>query len=320
LFCLVDLFSPTILEVAVTSFSPFICDFIPARVVHPSLLPDSLEGKRDTSGVFKRIGTGTADNNYMYVFDKPVPASDAKKSHGLGKLGTTTEHLPMVVKTFEKFIVPQKFFPDTVGQNIVIENIKQSTPEVRVKFPEKASVDDVVSALVSEIQSKPIYFELSVHPFEVVRNPYFVSWLNKHYGGKDLVIEGNESLADCNVSFHQTSKPDFFILHESQDFAAISVHSEVPSLEEGPVEGDDDLCLVSVAGECKQRNHNEPQTLANMVAVAGFVTYQAIKKKLKPRIVTIYGIGCIYEEDVAQILKLQLDFQRRRSHVTKFKN
>uniref|UniRef100_A0A1X7UNZ6 Uncharacterized protein n=1 Tax=Amphimedon queenslandica TaxID=400682 RepID=A0A1X7UNZ6_AMPQE len=299
-----------------------ICDFVPGNVPHPYLLPDSLDKQRDTSGVFKHIGPGKADNNYMYVFHKPVPASDAKRSHGLAKLVTVTEQLPMVVKTFEKFIVPQKFFPNTVGQDIMIENIKQSTPEVRVKFPEKASVDEVVSALVSEIQSKPatnIYIELSVHPFEVVMNPYFVSWLNKHYGGKELVIKGNESLADCNVSFHQTSKPNFFILHESQDFAAISVHGEVHSLQEGPV-GDDDLYLVSLVSECKQKNHNKPQTLANMVAVAGFVTYQALKKNLKPRTVTIYGIGCVYKEDVAQILKLQLDLQRRRSDLTKFEN
>ena len=44
---------------------------------------------------------------------------------------------------------------DTVGQDIMIENMKQSTQEVEVKFPEKASVDEFVSALVSHIESKP---------------------------------------------------------------------------------------------------------------------------------------------------------------------
>ena len=204
----------------------------------------------------------------------------------------------------------------------MVDNIKQSTAEVKVKFPDKASVDEVVSALVSEIQSKPatdIYIELSVEPFEVVRNPYFVSWLNKHYG-EELIIKGNESLTNCNVSFHQTSKPDFCILHKSHDFAAISVHGEVRSLEEGPVEEDDDLHLISLAGECKQKNHNKAQTLANMVAVAGYVTYKALQNNSKPRTVTIYGISCVYEDNDAHLMKLQLDFERRKSNLTKFES
>ena len=94
-----------------------------------------------TSGVFKRIGSGKANNKYMYVFHKPVPASDAKKDHGFNTLVVVDEELPMVVEAFKKFAIPEKFFPDTVGQDIVVENIRQSIPEVKVKLPEKASVD-----------------------------------------------------------------------------------------------------------------------------------------------------------------------------------
>ena len=67
-------------------------------------------------------------------------------------------------------------------------------------------------------------------------------------------------------------------------------------------------CLVSLASECKQTNYNKAQTHANMVAVAGFVTYKALMKNLKPRTVTIFGVGCVYEGDGAHLMKLQLDF------------
>ena len=107
-----DLFYPTILEVAVTSSSPSIGDFVDGNVVHPLLLPDPLGKKRDTSGVFKRIGPEKADNKYMYVFHKPVPASDARNNHGLDTLVAVERELPMVVKDFK---VPAKFFPDTVS-------------------------------------------------------------------------------------------------------------------------------------------------------------------------------------------------------------
>ena len=80
----------------------------------------------------------------MYVFDKPVPASDARKNHGFDTLVAVERELPMVVKAFKECAIPEKFFPDTVGQDIVVDNIKQSTAEVKVKFPEKATVDEVL--------------------------------------------------------------------------------------------------------------------------------------------------------------------------------
>ena len=55
-----------------------------------------------------------------------------------------------------------------------------------------------------------------------------------------------------------------------------------------------------------------------MVAVAGYVTYEALQNNLKPRTVTIYGIACVYEDDVAHMMKLQLDFKRRKTDLTKF--
>ena len=56
------------------------------------------------------------------------------------------------------------------------------------------------------------------------------------------------SLGNCSVLFHQMSKPDFFILNQSQDFTAIR--------RESPVPGDDDVHLVGLAGECTHKSHN----------------------------------------------------------------
>ena len=348
LFCLVDLFRPTILEVALVCNSPAILDEIPAAVVHYDLSPDTLGGVRNISGVFKRVGSGIASNKYMYMFQKPVPASNATKKHGFEKLVKTHMSAPTTPVNFQQFKVPQQFFADTVQQDLFIETITQSTQEVKFQYPDKASVDEIVSAFVTLVQSKPntaVGLGLGVEPFEVVRNPHFLSWVRRHYGGSDLIINGNVSLGSDNVSFHQTSKPDFFVLHKSQDFAAISVHGTAHSLEEGvhsleesilheshaisvhgtahsleesAVQEDNDVHLVGLAGECKQMSHNEPQTLANMVAVAGYVTQKALKKNLKPHKVCIYGVGCVYDGNSAYLWMLKLNFRERKTDLYEF--
>ena len=328
-----DLFRPTILEVALVRNSPSILDEIPPAVVHHDLSPDSLGGVRNISGVFKRVGSDMARNKYIYMFDKPVPASETNNKHGFDKLVKTEVPLQVLPETFAKFKTPEKFFANTVQQDILIESIRQSIEPIKVQYPSGASVDEIATAFVSHISQSDakICFHLGVEPLEVTRNPHFLSWVRRNYGGSDLIINGNVSLGTCKVSFHQTSKPDFYVLHKSKDFAAISVDGAAHSLEESAhslEEGahsidesahsleesavqDDDVHLVGLAGECKQTGTNESQTLANMVAVAGYVTHEALKKNLKPRRVTIYGVGCIYQANRAFLRKLCFNFEER---------
>ena len=74
-----------------------------------------------------------------------------------------------------------------------------------------------------------------------------------------------------------------------------------------------------MAGECKDSTDARPQSIANMVAVAGFLAKDALLQGRKFHTITVYGLECKYSTNEAMAREMTLDFENNTSLLVEYR-
>lgn len=312
-----DLFYPAILEVPVIDTN--VTDEILSSFLPNILTPLTIPGIRNASGRYKRL-TGSS-STYVYHFHNMTPASGVTlQSLQYNELLNRKEEetLAVEVTVWQEFVPPDFFVPVSNITVFINSAAREVAKSVTVSFrtvhtqeavagtvhTQEAVTDTVVKAMTS-IQTTEIMC-LAVKGGEVEKNQYLVNWLTKYYSDK-FEIKGNECLTPAHVTIYQSSKPDFCLFPLCNRFCAVYVTTD---FEE----------LLGVAGECKENSNSKAQTIANMIAAAGYLAREALLQSRKFSKITIYGLQCSYSSDLAAVKKLTFDFRRNSSDLIEYRN
>ena len=264
----------------------------------PSVLtPNSNEGFRDVRGHYRRVMPGT----YVYHFDYRTSASKTPMRDFRGLEIRKAEVLDVEVpKTFPEFYPPMDFIP-----KFVLDKYLLSAKDLikNMSLINTEAIERLLNASSEVIQRSTI-----LKGDAVIRNEFLINWLNMHYS--DFVIRGTEYLDKSSVTFHQSSKPDFCLFtpkHKRDVISAAAIDSK-----------DEQDELYGLAGECKDSAYARPQSIANMVAVAGFLAKDALLQGRKFHKITVYGLECKHSTNEAIAREMTLDFEKNTSLLVEY--
>ena len=127
---------------------------------------------------------------------------------------------------------------------------------------------------------------------------------------------------------HQSSKPDFRLFipkHDSNVISAAAIDlnddAAIDLNDDAAIDLNDDAAIDlndDLLGECKDLTTGRPQTIANMVAVAGFLANDSLLQGRKFHKITVYGLQCQYSTNEAVAKELTLNFERNSSMLVEY--
>ena len=268
-----DILYPAILEIPVncTNFG----NQISSSCLPSFLKPSSIEGFRNVSGKYKIVRPRT----YVYHFDNMKSASKATMRHLEGLTIRTAKVFDKEVpKTFPEFDPPMEFIPESVLDEYIQRKICSIVNAESINVQE--ATKGVLKACNEEIHPATI-----LKGNEEIRNEFLMNWLNIHYSY--FVIEGNEYLDETSVTFHQSSKPDFCLFIPKCDNNVISA-AAIDMNDDAAIDLNDDAAIdlnddaaIDLNDDLFGLATGRPQTIANMVAVAGSLANDALRRGRK---------------------------------------